>query len=98
VSKRAMSDLEFLRELTAVLGVPRAVTVLGYCVLLVVSGCETRAEMLASPLMARRTKYMLLADLRRFRDAMIAKGYTEFTPDTDEAAVAVLLERVGAAA
>lgn len=90
MSKTKMTDGDLVREFSAFFGARRAAAVIGYCVLLAASGVSTRREMLASPLMPRRTKYDLLEDLQRFRDAMIARGYVEFARETRDEAELVL--------
>jgi hypothetical protein len=85
LTREDIGNLEVVRELVAFFGTRRAAALLGYCLLFVLSGVNTRAEMVASDVLEFRTKYRVLADIRSFRAAMAAKGYhmTEDGPEGD---------------
>lgn len=87
LTMKQLGDLRLVRELVGHFGTRRAASLLGYCVLLAMAGCETRADMLASEALEFRTKYRVLADLRAFRAAMEAKGYAFAGDSADESAV-----------
>lgn len=85
LSAQEMGDIALVRELVGFFGTRRAAALIGYCVLFVLAGVETRADMVASDVLEFRTKYRVLADIRAFRAAMRAKGYTNITPEGPEA-------------
>jgi hypothetical protein len=99
LSKQEMSDVDFVRELVRFFGARRAAAIIGYCVLFSLAGCQTRQDMLASDILEFRTKYRVLADIRAFRAAMVAKGYTGWVdPSEDEAATVLHLASLSRAA
>jgi len=97
LSREEMSDLDMVRELVAFFGTRRAASLIGYCALFAMAGCETRQDMLNSPIMEFRTKYRVLADLRAFRGALAAKGYA-LGEGADEAETAHRLVHAAVAA
>jgi hypothetical protein len=76
MSRNRISTVELVVELVGFFGVGRAATLLGYCFLLARQGVESRADIIATEVGSMETRYRVLGDIRRFRVAMIAKGYS----------------------
>jgi len=75
MSKGEIGSLDLFRALVGSFGPGRAAAIVGYCVLFAVAGAESRRDILAADVGSIETRYRVLADIRRFRAALVEKGY-----------------------
>lgn len=97
MTAKEIGDLDLLNEMLALFGGRRTATLLGWALMFGLTGVESRADMLASPIGSMPTRYRVLADYRALRGALIAKGYVLSEVGTEEADVEEMVRRVVAA-
>jgi hypothetical protein len=91
VNAEDMSDLEFARSMIDYFGARRAAALVGYCSLWAITGVRSAKDLGSDPV----TWYRAMADLRRFRDDLAARGRV---PEATEDLASWVHDRMGVAA
>lgn len=85
MSPKELRDRDLFREMLALYGPRRSAALFGYAFMWGMAGVQSREELLAVNIGSVPTRYRVLADYRRFRDVLVAKGYSlSETGDADD--------------
>jgi hypothetical protein len=98
MTAKEIGDLELFREMLAMFGARRTATLMGWAAMWVLSGVESRADMLAVNLGSLQTRYRVLADYRQLRARVRELNYALSEVGSEESDIEDMVRRLGSAA